>query len=226
MSFKILIVDDEIGILNILKRYFELNNYQVITSKDAATTFILLSQNPDIIILDINLPDINGYSICEKIRKYITCPIIFLSAYDEEQDKIKGFISGGDDYITKPFSIDELGARVAAHLRREIRISSTNKQIIYVNGLVINYTERTVYFKDNIIYLLKREFDIVEVLSQNPGHIFDKERLYEIIWGIESTGNNSVIAEHIRKIRLKFSTASCKKQFIETVWGIGYKWIN
>ena len=140
----------------------------------------------------------------------------------EDSDKIKDFGFGGDDYIVKPFSADELEARVSAHLRRENR-SKIKSRVLFDEQLAVDYLERAVYWNGQEIPLLKKEFDILEVLSKNPGQVFDKERLYEAAWGLDSFGNNSVAAEHIRKIRAKFSAAGAK-QYIETVWGVGYKW--
>lgn len=222
MAQKIMIIDDEIEILNMLKRYFSLEGYEVMTADGGQAALKQLSHQPDIILLDINMPDLDGLSLCKNIRDFVTCPILFLTANIEESDKIKGFSAGGDDYIVKPFSVDELGARVAAHLRRENR-SKVKTQVLFDNLLVIDYAQRSVYFKSKEIPLLKKEFDIIEVLSQNPGQVFDKEHLYEAAWGLDGMGSNTVVAEHIRKIRAKFAAAGVK-QYIETVWGVGYKW--
>lgn len=222
MAPKILVADDEIEIRNMLKRYFTLDGYDVITAAGGQDARNKLSLQPDIILLDINMPDIDGLSLCKSIRDFISCPILFLTANVEDSDKIKGFGAGGDDYIVKPFSIDELGARVSAHLRRESR-SKVKARVLFNDCLVVDYTERTAYWNGQEIPLLKKEFDIIEVLSQNPGQVFDKERLYEAAWGLDGMGNNSVVAEHIRKIRAKFAAIGAK-QYIETVWGVGYKW--
>lgn len=224
MAKKILVVDDEIEILNMLKRYFTLSGYDVITAAGGREALHKLNKQPDIILLDINMPDIDGLSICKNIRNFISCPILFLTANIEDRDKIMGFSAGGDDYILKPFSIDELGARVSAHLRREERQKIFTRKFFDID-FVIDYTERAVYYKEKHIPLLKKEFDIVEVLSHNIGQVFDKERLYEAAWGLDGVGNNSVVAEHIRKIRAKFSAVGAR-QYIETVWGVGYKWIK
>lgn len=221
MSKNIMIIDDEIEILNMLKRYFMLNGYDVITAAGGQDALGKLNLQPDIILLDINMPDIDGISLCKSIREFVTCPILFLTANAEDTDKIKGFSVGGDDYIVKPFSVDELGARVAAHLRRENRIKSKTK-ILFDDLLTIDYAERAVYFNNCQIPLLKKEFDIIEVLSKNPGQVFDKERLYEAAWGLDGLGSNSVVAEHIRKIRAKFEAAGAR-QYIQTIWGVGYK---
>lgn len=218
----IMVIDDEIEILDMLKRFFELEGYHVITATGGKEALQKLAKQPDLILLDINMPDIDGLSLCKSIRDFVSCPILFLTANIEDSDKIKGFGAGGDDYIVKPFSIDELGARVSAHLRRENR-SKIKSRVLFDEQLAVDYLERTVYWNGSEIPLLKKEFDILEVLSQNPGQVFDKERLYEAAWGLDGLGNNTVVAEHIRKIRAKFAAAGAK-QYIETVWGVGYKW--
>ena len=222
MTQTIMVVDDETEILDMLKRYFSLEGYHVITATGGKEALQKLAKQPDLILLDINMPDMDGLSLCKSIRNFVSCPILFLTANAEDSDKIKGFGAGGDDYIVKPFSIDELGARVSAHLRRESRIQ-TKSSVLFDEKLAIDYLERAVYWNGNEIPLLKKEFDIIEVLSQNPGQVFDRERLYEAAWGLDGSGNNTVVAEHIRKIRAKF-TAAGAKQYIKTVWGVGYKW--
>ena len=222
MTQTIMVVDDETEILDMLKRYFSLEGYHVITATGGKEALQKLAKQPDLILLDINMPDMDGLSLCKSIRNFVSCPILFLTANAEDSDKIKGFGAGGDDYIVKPFSIDELGARVSAHLRRESRIQ-TKSSVLFDEKLAIDYLERAVYWNGNEIPLMKKEFDIIEVLSQNPGQVFDRERLYEAAWGLDGSGNNTVVAEHIRKIRAKF-TAAGAKQYIETVWGVGYKW--
>lgn len=219
---KIMIIDDEIDILHMLERYFRLNGFSVITAEGAEEAMSKLAQQPDLILLDINMPGMDGLSLCKNIRDYVTCPIVFLTANTNDQDKIKGFSVGGDDYIVKPFSIDELGARVSAHLRRENR-NKSKSQVLFDLDFIIDYSQRAVFYQGNEIPLTKKEFDILEVLSQNPGRVFDKERLYEAAWGLDGLGNNSVIAEHISQIRAKLAAVGAR-QYIETVWGVGYKW--
>jgi len=222
--YKILIADDEINILNLLKDYFEINGYEVITAQNGKQAVELVKQIPDIILLDINMPDMDGFSVCRTIREYVSCPILFLTARTEDCDKIKGFAFGGDDYIIKPFSIDELGARVSAHIRREHR-NTSDSSVRFFGGLAVSYSAKSVSFKGEKIDFAKKEFEIIEFLSINSGQVFDKERIYEKIWGYDAEGNSSVIAEHIRRIRAKLSY--CNESYhIETVWGIGYRWIK
>lgn len=146
----------------------------------------------------------DGLEVCQRIRDYVSCPILFLTARIEDADKVKGFSVGGDDYIVKPFSLVELEARVKAHLRRETR-HSFNTQIKFIDDLTIDYAERCIFYKGNKISLAKKEFDIVELLSVNSGQVFDRERIYEKIWGYDSEGDSSVVAEHIRRIRTKIA---------------------
>lgn len=219
---KIMIIDDEIDILHMLERYFRLNGYLVVTADGAEDALNKLSPQPDLILLDINMPGMNGIALCKSIRNFVSCPILFLTANTDDRDKIKGFTAGGDDYIVKPFSVDELGARVSAHLRRENRTKSKTEVLFDVH-FIIDYSQRAVFYKNKEIPFTKKEFDIIEILSQNPGQVFDKERLYESAWGLDGLGNNSVVAEHVSQIRAKLAAVGAR-QYIETVWGVGYKW--
>ena len=224
MRDKLLVVDDEEDIVSMLRDYFEINGYDVMTALSGVEAIKKAEKEPDLILLDINMPDIDGMEVCARIRDFISCPILFLTARIDETDKIKGFGIGADDYIIKPFSIDELGARVAAHLRRERRQRETPK-VRFDDKLAIDYTDRSLYYDGQLISLAKKEFDIVELLSQHIGQIFSKERIYELVWDYDSDGDSSVVAEHIRRIRSKFSAANMKP-YIETVWGVGYKWVR
>ena len=162
--------------------------------------------------------------MCQKIRETVRCPIVFLTAKIEEQDRINGLLSGGDDYITKPFSIDELGARVMAHLRREKR-GRQEKEEDQNQGLAIRYDERSVRYNREEIRLTRTEFDILAFLSMHPRQVFSKEQIYEAVWGLEGNGDNSIVMEHIRRLRGKIAEKT-KQDYIETVWGVGYKWIG
>lgn len=224
MNGRVLIVDDEKDIAVMLKDYFELNGYEALTALNGAEAIQKAEKQPDIILLDINMPDIDGMEVCQTIRSFVSCPILFLTARIEESDKIKGFAVGGDDYIVKPFSIEELGARVAAHLRRERR-QTASAELHFDGKLTIDYTQRAVFYNGSPIAFAKKEFEIIELLSRHRGQIFSKERIYELIWGYDSEGDSSVVAEHIRRIRSKL-TANDSKQYVETVWGVGYKWVK
>lgn len=218
----ILLVDDEKGIVTMMKNYFEMSGYQVYTAYNGKEAIEKVSCQPDIILLDINMPEMDGISVCQRIREHISCPILFLTARVESRDKIIGFQAGADDYIVKPFDIDELGARVEAHLRREQR--KLGKTVVrFFGDLSIDYLKREVTVNGNPVPLSKREFEIVELLSVNSGQVFDRERIYEAIWGFDGDGNSDTIMEHIRKIRSKLSVHT-GHNYIETVWGMGYKW--
>jgi DNA-binding response OmpR family regulator len=222
MKYKLLIVDDDEGILQLLKDYFELEGYLVYSAKSGEEALRKIELNPDLILLDINMPNLDGITVCKRIRDIISCPIIFLTARAQEEDKIQGLLVGGDDYIIKPFSIEELGARVLAHLRREER-KSQKAEVSFFDGLAIQYSKRMVSWQDKEIAFTKTEFDIIEVLSMNRGRVFDKETIYEKLWGFDKEGDSSIITEHVRRIRMKLSKYT-DKTFIETVWGVGYRW--
>ena len=224
MNEKIMVVDDEKGVVTIMKKYFEMSGYQVIAAYSGQEALKKMSCLPDIVLLDINRPDMDGLTVCQSIREYITCPILFLTARIETVDKIKGFSVGADDYIVKPFDLDELGARVAAHLRRENR-KQEQSTLRFFNDMVIDYAKREISISGTLVSLSKKEFDIVELLSINAGQVFNRERIYDTVWGLEGDGNSDTIMEHIRKIRAKFSDLSLHN-YIETVWGVGYKWIG
>lgn len=222
MSKKILLVDDEKGIVAMMKNYFEISGYQVYSAYDGKEALEKISCQPDIILLDINMPEMDGISVCQRIREYIACPILFLTARIESKDKIIGFQAGADDYIVKPFDIEELGARVEAHLRREQR-KQEQSVVRFYDELAIDYLKREVTVNENPVPLSKKEFEIVELLSMNAGQVFDRERIYGAVWGIDGDGSSGTIMEHIRKIRSKLS-ANTQHSYIDTVWGVGYKW--
>ncbi|MGN0425194.1 MAG: response regulator transcription factor [Acetatifactor sp.] len=222
--YKILIVDDEQAIVSLLSDYLRLNRYEVLVAYDGNEAVKQALKGPDIILLDVNMPGCDGFSVCRKIRDYVTCPIIFLTARIEDSDKIEGFSVGGDDYIVKPFSIEELGARIAAHIRREHRESQV-KNVRIFHDLLVDYTLKTVSVNGEPIELAKKEYEIIELLSSHAGQLFDRERIYEIVWGYDAEGNSSVVAEHIRRIRKKLSAVT-GREYIDTVWGVGYRWVK
>lgn len=224
MAYKLLIVDDERDVVSLLKDYFELNHYETITAYNGTEAINKITQKPDLILLDVDMPDMDGITVCEKIREYVACPILFLTAKTEESDKIKGFASGGDDYIIKPFSIDELGARVEAHIRREHR-NHEEANVRFFGRLVIDYSAKAITVDGKAMNFAKKEFEIIELLSLNMGQVFDKEHIYEKIWGYDAQGDASVVAEHIRRIRSKLRDVE-EDYHLETVWGMGYKWVR
>ncbi len=222
--YRILIVDDEEDVVSLLKDYLELNRYETLSAGNGTEALEKIKWNPDLILLDINMPGMDGLSVCRQIRDYVNCPIIFLTARIEDADKIKGFAAGGDDYMVKPFSIDELGARVAAHIRRERR-SARKANVRYFGKIAIDYTAKTVTVDGRALEFPKKEFEILELLSENAGQVFDKERIYDLLWGYDAEGGSSVVAEHIRRIRVRLREVEAERH-LETVWGLGYKWVR
>ena len=220
--YRILIVDDENDVMCLLKYYFEITGYEPLVAKDGKEALEQIKKRPDVILLDINMPGMDGIALCREIRAYVSCPILFLTARVDDADKIEGFAAGGDDYIVKPFSIDELGARVAAHLRREQR-AVREAAVRFWGRLSIDYTAKNVCIEGRELPFPKKEYEIVELLSLHPGQVFDKERIYETVWGYDAEGDSSVVAEHIRRIRQRLREEG-EENRIETVWGMGYRW--
>ena len=221
MKYKILIIDDEEMILSMMEKCLG-EEFSVYTAENAKKALELLNVIPDIILLDINMPEMDGLELCQLIRGHISCPIIFLTARVTERDVIKGLSVGGDDYITKPFRMDELLARISAHLRREER-KGTAENLRFDEELIIDYNSRTVFYGKEQLDFSNKEFEIIRFLSQNAGMVFDRETIYEKLWGYNGEGDSIVVKEHIRKIRNKLLVYT-DKNYIETVWGVGYKW--
>lgn len=222
MAYRLLIADDDEELVKMLKSYLEIKGFEIITAGDGLEVLEKLSKNPDLILLDINMPRMDGIEVCRKIRNETACPILFLTARVEEQDRVNGLLSGGDDYITKPFSLKELEARITAHLKREER-QKFRTSSRYENGLWIDYAGKEVRFEGKEIPLTRLEYEIVEFLSAHPGQVFDRERIYERVCGYDAEGNSRVVTELVRRIRKKFSVC-LKDEVIETVWGSGYRW--
>lgn len=224
---KILIIDDEEDLVALLKDSLESRGHIVIAAYDGKSGIKKAKEQPDIIILDIMMPGIDGYEVCREIRDIVLCPIIFLSAKQSETDKLKGLALGGDDYLIKPFSLNELIARIDAHLRREKRaifLNNSNKRVLINFGrLSVDLKSRQVKINDNIISLTKREFEILELLLMHPGQVFSKEQIYEKIWGYDAEGDSSTVTEHVKNIRAKIAEFDYDTEYISTVWGIGYR---
>lgn len=222
MHNKILMVDDDRELLKMLSRYFTWKEYAVITAENGMEALEKINADPDIILLDVNMPGMDGIEVCRRIRDTVSCPIIFLTAKVEEQDRVMGLLSGGDDYILKPFSLKELDARIIAHLKREERLRRKTEQRFY-GDLVIDYACKQVQIKEQSVELTKLEYEIIEFLSMNPEIVFEKERIYEKINGYDAEGDSRVVTELIRRIRKKIKVYT-EHEYIETVWGMGYKW--
>ena len=217
---RILIVEDDRAISGLMVRTLTVNGHQCLTAfRGSEAVSVFEKQSVDLVLLDINLPDLDGFSVAKKLKGV---PIIYVTARGEISDRIRGLDSGGEDYIVKPFDLEELGARVAAHLRREQR-RQNSAAVRFFGAISVDYSAREVVIDGEKIPFSRREFDILELLSLNAGQIFDRERIYETVWGLEGDGNSDTVMEHIRKIRAKFG-AYTQEHYIETVWGCGYKW--
>ena len=216
----ILVIDDEIEICNLIKNALRKQNYKV-TIKNSAIDISKEELNKfDLILLDVMMPTIDGFTLCKAIRDEVDCPIIFVTAKTMGEDVLEGFSIGADDYIKKPFSILELRARVEAHLRRENR---EKQQVLSTNGLKFNLKSKEIYFDDNKISLTKGEYQICEYLARHRGQVFSLEQIFIEVYGYDKDSDSSCIREHIKNIRAKLT--KYVENPIETVWGIGYKWI-
>lgn len=223
---KILIIEDDLDIGELQQDYLEINGYDVeLQTSGKEGLKRALNKEYDLLIIDIMLPEVDGFEICKQVRAVKNIPILIVSAKKEDIDKIRGLGLGADDYIIKPFSPSELVARVKAHLARYERLignMNTAKKEIRIRGLVIDEMARKVYVNNQKISLTAKEFDLLLFLAQHPNRVFSKEDLFESIWGLDSSGDITTITVHIRKIRGKIEKDPSNPQFIETVWGAGY----
>ena len=224
---KILIIEDEEAIADLEKDYLELSGFEVeIETRGDRGLERALETDYDMYILDLMLPGIDGFEICKKIREVKNTPVLMVSAKKDDIDKIRGLGLGADEYITKPFSPSELVARVKAHLARYERLISSNVQeneIIEIRGIRIDKTARRVWVNDEEKQFTTKEFDLLTFLAQNPNHVFTKEELFNKIWDMESIGDIATVTVHIKKIREKIEFNTAKPQYIETIWGVGYR---
>lgn len=224
---KVLIVEDEDAIAEIERDYLELSGFDVTLASDGKEGLdIALKEDFDIIILDIMLPGMDGFDICKEIRKEKDIPIIMVSAKKEDIDKIRGLGIGADDYMTKPFSPSELVARVKAHLARYERLLTNNKpenEIIEIRGIKIDKTARRVFVNGEERSFTTKEFDLLTFLAEHPNHVYTKEELFREIWDMDSIGDIATVTVHIKKIREKIEADTSNPQYIETIWGVGYR---
>jgi DNA-binding response OmpR family regulator len=224
---KILIIEDEEAIAELEKDYLELSGFEVEIYENGEDGLkVALEEKFDLLILDLMLPGMDGFEICKRVRKVKNMPILMVSAKKEDIDKIRGLGLGADDYITKPFSPSELVARVKAHLARYERLIGSGmpeNEIIEIRGLKIDKTARRVYVNGEEKSFTTKEFDLLTFLAQNPNHVFTKEELFSKIWDMESIGDIATVTVHIKKIREKIEFNTSKPQYIETIWGVGYR---
>ena len=224
---KILIIEDEIEIADLEKDYLELSGFEVSIANDGKKGLVMaLTEDYDLIILDLMLPGIDGFEVCKTLREKKNIPIIMVSAKKDDIDKIRGLGLGADDYMTKPFSPSELVARVKAHMARYDRLVGSQAKvndIIEIRGIRIDKTARRVYVDDVEKAFTTKEFDLLTFLAENPNHVFTKEELFREIWDMESVGDIATVTVHIKKIREKIEYDTANPQYIETIWGVGYR---
>ncbi|MEH7515363.1 response regulator transcription factor [Gottfriedia acidiceleris] len=224
---KVLIIEDDQSIALLQRDYLEINDFEVeIESNGKSGLQKALTNEYDLIILDLMLPELNGFEICKKIRESKDIPILIVSAKTEDIDKIRGFGLGADDFIVKPFSPSELIARVKAHLSRYQRLASkgqNNEEELQVRGLTIQKDSRKVLVNGEEKIFTAKEFNLLTFLASNPNKVFSKELLFDRIWGFETVGDISTVTVHIRKIREKIEVDPSNPNYIETIWGAGYR---
>ena len=226
MAPKILLIDDEESICSLVRLHFQTEGYVVYTALDTEEAVRALSHNPDLILLDINMPETDGLEFCRSIRNHIDCPILFLTSRVTEQDKITGLQAGGDDYITKPFSVAEVLARIRAALRRTNQYdqaADSAPAVLAVKDLVMNLSDHTLTKKGKAVDLTAKEYEILKLLLQNPKKIYTKEQIYSLVWNDAYYGDENAVNVHISRLRNKIEENPRRPEYIMTVWGIGYK---
>lgn len=224
---KILIIEDELSIAELQKDYLELSGFHVeIETRGDIGGDRAIAEDFDLVILDLMLPNRDGFEICKGIRDVKNIPVIMVSAKKDDIDKIRGLGLGADDYMTKPFSPSELVARVKAHLARYERLigsGAKSNEMVEIRGLKIDKTARRVFLQEEEKIFTTKEFDLLTFLAENPNHVYSKEELFREIWDMESVGDIATVTVHIKKIREKIELNTAKPQYIETIWGVGYR---
>ena len=227
MATQILIVDDEKMIVKGIKYSLEHDGIEADVAYDGETALEMIKDKEyDLVILDVMLPKLDGLEVCQMVREFSDVPIIMLTAKSEDMDKILGLEYGADDYMTKPFSPSELVARVKAHLARYERLVGSGKKendIVEIRGIKIDKTARRVWVNGEEKQFTTKEFDLLTFLAENPNRVFTKEELFREIWDMESIGDIATVTVHIKKIREKIEFNTAKPQYIETIWGVGYR---
>ena len=251
---RLLIVDDEPAIVHMLDGYFHMQGYATVCAGSAREALAAVNEAIehgrciDLALLDVNMPGMDGFELCRRLREALACPIIFLTARIEDTDQLDGFAAGADDYVLKPFSLEVLGGRVRAHLAREERRGSEERgrSMRVFSNITVDFAERTVTVASATaaaldesgsmgepgstpsptpLDLTRTEFDIIALLSKNPGRVYDRTQIYERVWNWDATGDPAIVREHVRRIRNKFAAAGAGDDVIETVWGVGYRWV-
>jgi two-component system OmpR family response regulator len=223
-SPKILVVDDDPAIRNLIHRYLSQQDYQVESAGDGQTALGLFEQlNPDLVILDVNLPDTTGYKLCQEMQRKTSVFVLMLTSRTDEADKIKGFDTGADDYITKPFSLVEIGARVGAILKRKRIVTPAEQQSLIFGQLAIDPIRREVTLSGHVVALTALEFDLLYCLASKPGRVWRRAELLQEVWDYEYVGDQRVVDVHIGQIRRKIELDPNQNFMIQTVRGVGYK---
>jgi two-component system, OmpR family, response regulator len=221
---KILVVDDDPAIRNLLQRFLSQQGYQVESGHDGQTALELFEQlNPDLVVLDLNLPDTTGYKLCQEMQSRTGVFVLMLTSRNDEADKMKGFAEGADDYITKPFSLVEIGARIAAILKRKRIVTSAEQQSLVFGQLQIDPVRREVILGNQIVALSALEFDLLYCLASKPGRVWRRSELLHEVWDYEYVGADRVVDVHIGQIRRKIELDANQNPMIQTVRGVGYK---
>ncbi|MFY9177633.1 MAG: response regulator transcription factor [Caldicoprobacterales bacterium] len=229
MKEKILVVDDEKEIAELVRDYLEAAGYQVILAFDGQEAIECWQKHkPDMAILDIMLPKINGMEVCRSIRRECNIPILMLSAKKSDEDKVQGLGLGADDYITKPFSPKEMVARVKAHFRRYYEMTNTGdkKDRLTFKNLTIDIDSHSVIIRGKEILLSAKEFEVLKFLAMNPNKVLTRDEIFDHVWGYQSYGDINTVAVHIRKLREKLEEDPSNPQYIQTIWGVGYKFVG
>lgn len=225
---KILIIEDDSAIAAIERDYLEINNYKVIVCHDGITGLnIVVEEQFNLILLDLMLPGMDGFTICHKLREQTDIPILIVTAKGEDIDKIRGLGLGADDYIVKPFSPNELVARVKANLSQYERLKQKQEvKELKVGNIVISTKSHRVFVKEHEVDLKNREYELLVYLMSNMDTVFSKESLYEKIWGYDALGDNATVAVHINRLRDKIEEDPANPRYIQTIWGVGYRFCN
>ena len=221
---KILVVDDESAIRNLIYRFLGKQDYLVESAEDGRSALAMFeSFNPDLVILDVNLPDVTGYSLCQEMQTRTNVFILMLTSRTDEADKVRAFSQGADDYITKPFSLVELGARIGAILKRQRTVITAEQQCLVFSNLAIDPVRREVKLNEDLVPLTALEFDLLHFLASNPGRVWRRSDLIQQVWDYEYVGDQRVVDVHIGQIRKKIEIDTSQPALIQTVRGVGYK---